>query len=163
MGKPVQRGKAHPERAQAQFVARPRRRMDDSARHAWAASGIGRPLGAEEVVGEGGAHEGAGPDPAFEVALMEQLLVRREHGKSRHGEFHGQAAGRRNSPAGAEQAIENGSPDSFVDLAVERDAGRAVDGQEKSGHAPNVSIGHGDSTTFPGSIGSSFGRGRKGT
>ncbi len=148
MGKLVQRRKAHPERAQAPFVASPRRRTGNLTTPARSGSGIRRQVDAEEIVGESGAHEGAGSDPTFEVALVQQLIVRRKHRKARHGELQGQVPGRRDPVAGAEQAIENGSPDCFVDLAVERDAGEAVDSKGQSGHDPNVSIGDGDSTAF---------------
>src|SRR5688572_22924006 len=105
-------------------------------------------MSAEEIVGKSGAHEGAGPDPPLEVALVQQLIVRREHRQARHGELHGQAPGRGDPLAGAEQAIENGSPEPFVDLAVERDTGEAVDAKSQSGHGPNLSNGDGDSTAF---------------
>ena len=50
--------------------------------------------------------------------------------------------------AAVKQAIENGSPDPFVYLAVERDTGGTVDGKRQSGHAPKVAIGDGDSTAL---------------
>ena len=79
---------------------------------------------------------------------MQQLIVRREHRKARHGELQGQVPSRGDPLTGAEQAIENGSPDPFVYLAVERDTGGTVDGKRQSGHAPKVAIGDGDSTAL---------------
>ena len=69
---------------------------------------------------------------------MQQLVVRREHRQARHVEVHGQARGSR-APAGpGGAAVEDGAPEPFVDLPVDRDAGGAVEGEVQSGHGDNI-------------------------
>ena len=49
----------------------------------------------QEIVGNGGAHEGAGPGPSLEIAFVEELIVGRLVRQSRVGELLRVGEGRR--------------------------------------------------------------------
>jgi hypothetical protein len=83
----------------------------------------------QQVVGDRGTDEGGRAYSALEVALVEQLLIRREDRQPRHAQLHGQRPGGGKPLAGAEPAIEDGAPDPFVDLTVEWNGVRPVDGE----------------------------------
>ena len=94
MRKLVQCRQAHPKGAQPFALASAKRRIGHLASRVWLGGQIRRESGAQEVVGKAGADEGARPDPTFEVALVQQLVIGREHRQPRNAQLDGQGAAR---------------------------------------------------------------------
>ena len=92
--KTVQCREAHAKRAESPFVPRPRGRARDPPDSAGGERGRPARRRSQEIVGNGAAHEGAGPRPSLEIAFVEELIVGRQDRQSRDAEILRQGAGR---------------------------------------------------------------------
>ena len=85
-------------------------------------------------------HEGAGADPALDMALGQQLLVHRDHRAARHPKPLCQQARRRQAAAGRRGTVQDQPPQPVMDLPEQRRRQRLpVDGEGQQGGP----VGHG--------------------
>lgn len=61
--------------------------------------------------------ECAGADSADEIALVQELLVRAQHGKPRDAKVGGEISGGGKPLAGSEAAVQDGEAHSVIDLS----------------------------------------------
>ena len=88
----------------------------------------------EQIVGYPFADEGARPNAADEISLVQQLVVRAQHGQPRHAEIHRERTTRWNPLPGPKTPIENGAAKSIVDLPVNWQSGGAIDSEVQRRH-----------------------------
>jgi hypothetical protein len=88
---------------------------------------------------------------------VQQLLVRAQDRQPRHAEVRRETSGGRDSLARAQSAVENGVPQSVIDLPEDRNAGASVEWKvqhereavKESGYAKTMQNGDGESTARP--------------
>jgi hypothetical protein len=84
-----------------------------------------------QVVGELVRHEHPGTAPRRDVALGLQLLERQQRRDARDAEIGGQRPRGHQPGAGAQPALEDGAPDSRVDLLLERATRPGIDRDQR--------------------------------
>jgi len=88
----------------------------------------------EQIVGYPFADEGTRPNAADEISLVQQLVVRAQHGQPRYAEIHRERTTRWNPLPRPKTPIENGAAKSIVDLPVNWQSGGAIDSEVQRRH-----------------------------